>query len=762
MNPSKSMPRRAFLQVGALASGGLLVACSFGSGGGSSSNTNGGSNNAGGNTSQPAAPDPSAQKFDQGAFIRISEDNFITVVVAASEMGQGTVTSMPMMLAEELDADWERVTWEQSPASTFIYANPFWLRPVNDVLEPILGVEIDQVGLQVTAASTTIRGYYGLYRQAGAAVRSILVQAAADRLGVGTDSLRTEKSHVIHDATGVRLSYGELAQEAAQISPPARPELKDPSQFQIIGQSFKRVDGQDKSQGSQEYGMDVKIPGMLTAVVERAPVFGGRVQSFDASAALQVPGVESVHEVPSGIAVVAKDYWSAQQGRKALDITWNTLLGEKLNTSELGAQFKAINQLPGRPAHSRGLGLLNPVLNPISNAETLEAEFEYPYLAHAPMEPLNVVIDYRGNEAEIWCGTQWPDLEVVFAGLVLGLLPTQITFHTLMSGGAFGRRANILFDYIQEAAHVAKAVQQPVKIVWSREDDIRGGYYRPFTVCSLKAGLDNQGNINSWNHRIARQSLALAAPIELGVSLVTEELVASQGATEMPYEIPNVLVDIHNPHNGVPVLWMRSVANAVNVYAIETFMDQIANHTGKEPYAMRRDMLQNNPRQLAVLDAVAQMCDWYNPPAGVFRGIATFTSYDSHIAQVVDLRISEAREVELVKVYSAVDCGIAINPDLVKAQTESGISFALSSTLFGEISLEQGEVQQSNFHDYLMLRMNHCPAMETQVLPSTAHPGGVGELGVPCVAPALSNALYAATGETFRSLPLSKHNLSFV
>ncbi|WP_372748557.1 molybdopterin cofactor-binding domain-containing protein [Litorivivens sp.] len=745
------LPRRDFLRATAIAGGGLLVACKWDSGSSRSRDSGNNPGRGGGSEREPEPqPDPNAERWTPNAFIRISADNFVTIIVGAAEIGQGTMTAVPMIVAEELDADWTRVSWEQSPASAITYGNPFWQA------EGGLG-DLDQAGLQITAASTTVRGYYDSQRRAGAAVRAMLMEAAADQLNVPVSSLRTEDSFVIHDASGRRLSYGELAAAAADKTPPSSPVLKDPASFKIIGQSKERLDAKQKSDGSLDYGFDFKIPGMVTVMVMRSPVFGAPLLDWDDSAAYSVSGFIGSHRVPSGIAVVAENFWAAEQARKVITANWLTSAGETLSTDDLVAEFDNRNSLPGLPVRNDQLG----ELGHLGAAQTLEADFHFPYLTHAPMEPLNVTIDYRGDSCEIWCGSQWPDMDQLVAATILGLTPDRVQFNNLLSGGGFGRRACLNFDYIQEAAHVAKAVNRPLKVVWTREDDIRGGYYRPYTACKLKASLDAQGNVQAWSHRVASQTLLISPLVEAVTGLVTEEVQTSQGATEMPYDIPNVYVDTHAVLNRVPVLWVRSVANATNVYAVETFFDHAMRAAGKDPLAQRRSMLQSKPRHLAVLNAVADMAGWESAPAAnVHRGIAVFASYASVIAQVVEVEVvTEAQRdrVTLKRIFSAVDCGTAVNPDLVEAQIESGIVFALSTALFGEITLDNGEVKQSNFHDYQVLRMYQTPQIETRILPSTEHPGGVGELGVPCVAPALANAISSATGELYPVLPLSRH-----
>ena len=747
----KKLERRDFLRVTAIAGGGLLVACKWD--GGSSRRRSGppasSPGQGGGGTPEPQ-PDPNAERWTPNAFIRISADNFVTIIVGAAEIGQGTMTAVPMIVAEELDADWSRVTWEQSPASAITYGNPFWQA------EGGLG-DLDQVGLQITAASTTVRGYYDSRRRAGAAVRAILLEAAADQLNVDVGSLRTENSFVIHPASGSRLSYGSLAAAAAEKTPPSSPTLKDPSTFKLIGQSKQRLDAREKSDGSLDYGFDFKIPDMVTVVVMRPPVFGAPLLDWDDSAAFEVDGFISTHRVPSGIAVVAENFWSAERARKVITATWLNAAGETLSTSDLPGEFDARNSLPGLPVRNDRLG----ELGHLGAAQTLEADFHFPYLAHAPMEPLNVTIDYRGDSCEIWCGSQWPDMDQLVASTILGLTPDRVQFNNLLSGGGFGRRACLGFDYIQEAAHVARAVGRPLKVVWTREDDIRGGYYRPYTACRLKASVDGQGNLQAWSHRVASQTLLISPLVEAATGLVTEEVQTSQGATEMPYDVPNVYVDTHQILNRVPVLWVRAGANATNVYAVETFFDHVARGAGKDPLAQRQALLQKKPRHLAVVNAVAAMAGWgQSTPSNIHRGVAVFASYASVIAQIVEVEVNSSSErdhVTLKRVCSAVDCGTAVNPDLVEAQIESGIVFALSSALFGEITMENGEVQQSNFHDYPVLRMYQTPQMQTRILPSTEHPGGVGELGVPCIAPALANAIASATGELYTVLPLSRH-----
>ena len=716
MIESPALSRRAFLKVSALAGGGLLAAWYV--------------------PPYTNTAEAAAASFQPNVFVRITTDNVVTIIVGPAEMGQGTMTSIPMLVAEELDADWNLVHWEQAPP-TAAYTSPTTLN-------------------QLTAGSNVIISRFLQQRRAGAAVREMLVSAAARRWKVGASSLLTQASTVIDPASNRRLSYGELAAEAAQSPVPASPQLKNPDAFSIIGKPKVRLDGIQKSNGSAQYGIDVYIPNMLTAVIARAPKFGSSLISFGALAAKAVPGVVGVYKIPSGVAVVAKDFWSAKLGRDALQPYWNTLLAVNLTSATQYASYLKMMDTPGQLRRSVG----NVKQAQAAAAKQLQSDFQFPYLAHAPMEPLNVVIDYSGgNSCEIWCGTQWPDGDCAAAASVLGLAASKITFHNQLSGGAFGRRGNPDHDFVVEAAHLAKVLKKPVKVVWTREDDIKGGYYRPCAVSRLAGSLDSEGNLTALTGRIATQSVYGSPLVESVAMLVGEDIRAAQGLQNLPYSIPNLRVDVHYVQNKVPVMWMRSVAASFNIFALETFIDELAHAAGKDPYEFRRAMLQDNPRCMGVLDTVAEAANWTTPPpTGIYRGIALLNYSSSYIAQVVEASVS-GKQLSINKVISAVDCGIAINPDLVKAQIESGTVFGLSSALMGAITLDKGTVQQSNFNDYPILRINQAPTIETHIISSTADPGGVGELGVPCVAPALANAIFSATGKRIRSLPMTDHNL---
>ncbi|WP_295877242.1 molybdopterin cofactor-binding domain-containing protein [uncultured Zhongshania sp.] len=736
MTELDKISRRDFIRVSVLAGGGLLVACG---GGGSSSRSNDPSDPGDNGGGTPVTP---ADAFQVGEFMRISTDNKITVLVGASEIGQGALTSIPMIVAEELDADWSQVTAEMSPVAAN-FNNPYF-----------------QNLLQFTVASSAIRGYFQGQRSVGATVRQMLINAAAKRWGVEADTLRTEASFVIDDIGGRRASYGELSSVAAEEPIPNNPPLKDPAAYRIIGSSPQRLDAADKTNGSFRYGMDVDIPNMLTAVIARPPRFNGQALNVDDNAALAVPGVRSVHTILGGVAVVADDFWSADKGRKALIVQWNELLAGRTDSDTQRNAYNLRLNLPGLPIRTDGLVLLAQTLA----SETLSADYYFPFMAHAAMEPLNVVVDYDGSSAEIWTGTQSATLDKIFAGLILGLLPDQITFHMMPSGGGFGRRGNPLADFVRDACAVAKEVRQPVKVIWTREDDMKGGFYRPAAAVRVSASIDSANNISAWTHRSVTQDVtALLYAENLLDSLADFTLPPLKELTDfetgMPYKIDNVLMDAHLTVNlSMPALWMRSVNKFSDVFAQETFIDELAMKVGKNPYNFRRDLLSEKPRHRAVLDAVADAAGWGFNNAGISQGIAVMGHWNSFVAQVVEVSVSANRELTVHRVVSAVDCGTAVNPDLVIAQVESAVIFALSSILFGEILLEDGVVQQSNFDDYPVLRMYQTPVIETVIVNSGNPVGGVGELGVPCVGPALANAIFEATNERIRELPLTRSN----
>ena len=579
----------------------------------------------------------------------------------------------------------------------------------------------------------------------------LLIAAAAQKWQVETQSLRAENGHVIHGVSGRRASFGSLADTAATLTPPKDVPLKDPKDFKIIGKPRRRLDTPGKVNGTAQFGLDVQIPGMMTAVVVRPPVFGGKVISLNAEKAKAVAGVKDVVQVPSGVAVIATGFWPAKLGRDRLEIKWDDGPNANLSTVGMREQYAALARTPGLVARKVG----DPAKALAGAAKTITAEYEVPYLAHAMMEPLNCVVDLRADRCEIWTGTQFQTVDRMAAAATAGLKPEQVQIHTTLLGGGFGRRANPASDFVVEAVQVAKAAQVPVKVVWTREDDIRGGWYRPMWYDRMVGGVDAGGNPVAWTHTIVGQSIMQGTMFEqFGIKNGIDGS-SVEGAAELLYGIPNLQVDLHTPKIGVPVQWWRSVGHSHNGFAVEAFFDELAHAGGKDPYELRRALLVDQPRMRAVLELVAQKANWGKPlPMGRGRGIATHFSFDSYVAQVAEVSVDKNGGLRVHRVVCAIDCGRVVNPDSVKAQMEGGIIFGLTAALKDEITLERGRVQQRNFHDYPMLRINEAPGIEVYIMPSTENPTGVGEPGVPPVAPAVANAIFAATGKRVRKLPL--------
>ena len=588
----------------------------------------------------------------------------------------------------------------------------------------------------------------------------MLINTAAARWQVDANSLATDDGYVLETSGSRRASYGELASDAAAQPMPQSASLKDPSQFRLIGTNRKRLDVPSKVNG-----MDFSIPDMLTVVVARPPRFLGQALSYDDSATLAVPGVREVHRTAIGIAVVADNFWAAEQGRKALQIEWAPNSGGRTDSVNQRQAYEALLNLPGVPLRVDG----NPVLATLLSADKVEADYYFPFQAHAALEPLNVLVDYDGRSARIWAGTQLPTTDKAIAGLSLGLLPNQVEFHTLQSGGAFGRRASSTADFVRDACTVALQVRKPMKLVWSREDDMKGGYYRPMATARLSASLDSAGDLVAWTHRTVAQDISgvffaedLAAPIEEvaeGPRAILRN--AFKVSKHLAYAVKNIFVDQHLDINpAMPAHWMRAINKVTDIYAQENFFDVVAQRMQRDPYELRRELLASHPRHLAVLNAAAQAAGWGQSPTEQFgagtraMGIAVLGHWNSTVAQVVDLSVDDNKRITLHRVINAVDCGTVVNPDLVRAQMESAVIFALTSLFYGEITLVDGVVQQSNYDDYPLLRQFEVPEIETILIDSQEAPGGVGELGVPCVGPAVANAVLAATGEQLLALPL--------
>jgi isoquinoline 1-oxidoreductase subunit beta len=685
----------------------------------------------------PNAP-ASATVFSPNAFVRIADDESVTVIANHSEMGQGVYTSLPMLLNEELEADWSKIKVEPAPVDPAYNHTVF--------------------GLQMTGGSTTTPSEWERFRKMGAMGRLMLIQAAAQKWNVPPTECHVEKGVVIHTATGKKATYGSLADAASQLKPPAEVPLKDPKQFTLIGKPVRRLDTPSKVNGTAQFGLDVRLPGMVFALVARPPVFGGKVVSFDATETLKIPGVRAVEQIPSGVAVVADRYWPAKLGREKLRITWDDGANATLSTAQMLADFSKQSASPGTIAKKTG----DPASALSGAAKTITAEYDVPYLAHAMMEPLNCVVDLRSDSCEIWTGTQFETVDRANAAAVAGLPPEKVKINTTLLGGGFGRRANPASDFVVEAVHVAKIAKAPVKVVWTREDDLAGGWYRPMWHDRFAAGLDAQGNAIAWTHTIVGQSIMAGtsfAPYTINKEGVDSTSV--EGAADLLYGIPNLQVDLHSPKIGIPVQWWRSVGHSHTGFSVESFFDEVAHAGGKDPYELRRKLLANQPRMSAVLQLVAEKAGWGKPlPPGRGRGIATHFSFDSYVAQVIEASVEKDGTVHVHRVVCAVDCGRTVNPDIVKAQMEGGIIFGLTAALKTEITLENGRVQQHNFYDYPMLRMFESPDIEVHIVPSEQNPTGVGEPSVPPVAPALANAIFAATGKRLRRLPIRTADLA--
>jgi isoquinoline 1-oxidoreductase beta subunit len=518
---------------------------------------------------------------------------------------------------------------------------------------------------------------------------------------------------------------------------------------------MRRLDSPEKVTGRGQFGLDVRLPGMLTALVARPPVFGGAALNVGHDKARAVPGVKAVVEIPSGVAVAATGFWPAKQGRDALEVRWDDGPGATLSTASLREQYASLAKTAGTVARKEG----DAAAALAQATRQITAEYEVPFLAHAPMEPLNCVVDLRPGSCEIWTGTQFQTVDRAAAAAAAGLRPEQVKIHTTLLGGGFGRRANPASDFVAEAVHVAKAVQAPVKVVWTREDDLRGGYYRPMWYDRITAGLDAAGNPIAWMHTIVGQSILAGTPFEKFMVKDGIDATSVEGAADLPYDIPNIAVDLHSPRVGVPVLWWRSVGHSHTAFVVESFLDEAAHAAGRDPFELRRALLSKHPRHRGALELAAGKAGWGTAlPAGRGRGIAVHESFGSFVAHVAEVSVQDGR-VRVHRVVCAIDCGMLVNPDTIRAQMESGIVFGLTAALHGAITLKDGRVEQSNFHDYPMLRMNEMPVVEVHIAPSTEAPGGVGEPGVPPIAPAVANALFAATGKRVRRLPIGAEEL---
>ena len=691
---------------------------------------------------QTAGAQGAAAAFAPNAFLRIGADNTVTVICKHLEMGQGSHTGLATIVADELDAAWPQVRTEGAPADASRFNNTLW--------GPMQG----------TGGSTAIANSWEQLRKAGATGRAMLVAAAAQRWNVPASSLTVKDGRVAHAASKRSATFGELATAAAALPVPTDAKPKDPKDWTYIGKHVPRVDARAKANGTAVFTQDVKLPDMLVAVVAHAPRFGAQVASFDAEGLQGIPGVRQVIQIRTGVAVLATHFWAAKQGRDALKIRWEG--GITASSVDIAAEFRKLATTPGAVARNDG----DTAKEIAGAAKVVEATYELPYLAHAAMEPMNCVMRLSaGNELEVWNGHQMQTGDQLALAKYLGIQPEAVKLHMLYAGGSFGRRANPSTDYLLECASIIAALAQkdrrvPIKLVWTREDDMRAGYYRPACLQTLKAGLDAAGHPVGWQHRMVNQSIAAGTAFEQGMVRNGVDYTSVEGAANLPYAIPAVHVDLHSPKVGVPVLWWRSVGSSQNAFTTESFIDELALAAGKDPVEFRRALLAKHPRHVGVLELAARQAGWGSPLAAGKpgekrgRGIAVHESFRSFVAQVAEVTVKADNTFTVDRVVCAVDCGIAVNPDNVRAQMEGGIGFGLSAALFGAITLKDGAVEQSNFHDYRILRIDEMPRVEVHIVPSTAAPTGVGEPGVPPVAPAVANAIAAATGKRLRSLPL--------
>jgi isoquinoline 1-oxidoreductase beta subunit len=691
-----AVDRRGFLRTGAGALGGLLIGCYL-------------------PERRKLAADTAVAGNKLNAFVLVGNDDRVTLYIHKAEMGQGTVTSLSMLLAEELECDWSKIRTE------------------------FPGVDRVYGGFQGVVGSQSIRTSYTSLRQAGAQAREMLVAAAAQQWGVDKSACRAENSKVINTATSDELTYGSLAEAAAKMPPPSNVALKDPSQFKIVGKSRKRLDTPAKVDGSLTFGIDVRLPKMLYAVVERCPVFGGTVASFDDSKTKATPGVKSVVKISNGVAVIADSTWAAMEGRRKLTVQWDEGKVAAHSTPGITQSFAdAAAEFETQRGTNTGLPKILATC-----AKRIDALYQTPYLAHAPMEPLNCTAWVRSDSADVWASTQMQSGAQQIAAQKTGLPAAKVQIHSEYMGGGFGRRGGV--DYIGEAVEVAKTVDVPVKVTWSREDDMRHDTYRPASYCKFQGGLDADG----WP--LALDAVIACTPFGGGST-------ATEGILNMPYEL-NSFACMHRPVDpGIPVSYWRSVGYSQNTFFAESFLDEMAHAGGKDPVEVRRRFLAKNPRLLATLELAVEKADWGKPlPAGHGRGVSVVNNIGSNTVQIAEVSVEKGK-VKVHRVVCAVDCGAVVNPAGVQQQISSGIVFGMSA-LKGGVTIKNGRVEQGNFHQYDVVRMDEMPKVEVHIVPSQAASGGIGEASTPGIAPAVCNAIFAATGKRIRQLPIRPEDL---
>src|SRR6266404_1616001 len=716
MSTSDVMPRRDFLKKSAAGGTGLVIGFYLPG------------------KFEALAAAPPVEPAALNAWVRIAPDDTVTILIDKSEMGQGIVTSLAMLLAEELEFDWKKVKTEFAPAAPE-YFNPIF-------------------GVQGTGGSTSVRASWGPLTKAGAAAREMLISAAAQQWYVDASSCHVENGAVVHNATGKRLGYGALAERAAKFVVPANPALKDPKDYKYIGKPMKRLDTPAKVNGKASFGIDVRLPNIQHAVVARCPVFGGKVKSFDDSKAKSVRGVKQVLQISSGVAVVADNTWSAMEGRRALQVTWDEGPNAANSSEAIRNLYRAAAEKPG--AIARKDGDADAAL--ASAAKKVEAAYEVPFLAHATMEPMNCAADVRADGCDIYAPTQFQTFTENTGAKLAGLKPEQVRVHTTFLGGGFGRRAEQ--DFISDAVEISKGTGAPVQVTWSREDDMQQDFYRPAAYSKLVAGLDADGWPVAWKSRIVGPSIMsrfFPGSVKNGIDETSVE-----GQANSKYAIPNFLVEYALTEAGVPVGFWRSVGNSHNGYIAECFVEEMAKAAGKDPFEFRRGLLSKDARQRGVLELAAEKAGWSKPvAAGRYRGIAVVESFGSYVAEVAEISIDrKAHTVQVHRVVAAVDCGRHVNPETIRAQVEGAIIYGLTAALKGEITIANGRVEQANFNDYDMVRMNEAPQVEVHIVESNDGPGGIGEPGTPPIAPAVCNAIFAATGKPVRRLPIRAEDLT--
>ncbi|WP_199099141.1 xanthine dehydrogenase family protein molybdopterin-binding subunit [Dyella sp. ASV21] len=671
-----------------------------------------------------------APEFAPNAFIRVGRDGSVQLVMPSIEMGQGAYTGQATLLAEELDVGLDQITVEHAPPNRKLYANPL-------------------LGEQATGGSTTIRYCWKTLRDAGAAARYMLVTAAAQRWKVDAGQCTASRGVVTHTASGRSLPYGELVDAAWNVPPPDKAPLKDPKDFQLIGKPLRRVDTPGKVDGSLPFGIDIRVPGMKVATVQASPTFGGKLASVDDARALSIPGVLKVVKLDNAVAVIGEHFWAAKKGLEALVITWDRGANGAFTTEQLFKDMANASE-HGTPIVAREVGNVGNV-----KGKVIAATYQLPMLAHATMEPLNTTVHVRPDACEIWVGTQVPARCVDVAVKVTGLPAERIQVHNQYMGGGFGRR--LFEDSVEQAVAIAKQVDYPVKVIWTREEDIAQDRYRPAYYDRIAATVDDKGRPQAWTDRTTGASvMAVFAPPGMGKNGLDPDLV--ECAAEIPYEVPNLRVEWvrHDMPAGVPVGWWRGVGPVHNVFVVESFIDELAHAAGKDPAAYRRDLLGEHPRAHAVLDLALEKSGWGKAALGARqgRGIALAAPFGSYLCVVVDVAVSPQGEVSLLRAVAAVDCGTVVNPNTVEAQVQGGLVFGWSAALYSGITLKNGAVEQRNFNDYRVLRLNQTPPIEVHLVPSQESPGGIGETGTVMAMPALTNAIFAATGVRLRTLPI--------